>query len=65
MRASNRTLAHGLLLVQIAFLDERITQLTSRAAELASAVPAAWGINADGTTGPDTGTGRDAPALPR
>ena len=54
----------GLLLDQIAFLDGRIAQLTARAAELTAAIPAAWGINADGTTGPDAGTSPDAPALP-
>ena len=54
----------GLLLDQIAFLDGRIAQLTARAAELTAAIPAAWGINADGTTGPDAGTGPDAPVLP-
>jgi len=54
----------GLLLDQIAFLDGRITQLTARAAELTAAIPAAWGINADGTTGPDAGAGPDAPVLP-
>ena len=27
-------------------------------------MPEAWGINADGTTGPDAGTGPDAAALP-
>src|SRR6266404_4145351 len=54
----------GLLLDQIAFLDGRITQLTARAAELTAAIPAAWGINADGTTGPDAGAGQDAPVLP-
>ena len=52
-----------LLLDQIAFLDARIAQLTSRAAELTTAMPAAWGVNADGTTGPDAGTGPDAPVL--
>jgi len=52
-----------LLLDQIAFLDGKITQLTGRAAELTAAMPAAWGINADGTTGPDAGTGPDAPVL--
>jgi transposase len=53
----------GMPLDQIAFLDARIAQLTSRAAELATAMPAAWGVNADGTTGPDAGTGPDAPVL--
>jgi transposase len=36
----------------------------SAAQQLAAAMPAAWGINADGTTGPDAGTGPDAPVLP-
>ena len=54
----------GMLLDQIAFLDQRIKALSARAAELAAAMPAAWGINADGTTGPDAGTGPDATVLP-
>jgi transposase len=53
----------GMLLEQIAFLDDRIALLSARAAELTAAMPAAWGINADGTTGPDAGAGPDAPAL--
>ena len=53
----------GLLVDQIAFLDDRIARLSARAAELAAAMPAAWGINADGTTGPDAGTGPDAAVL--
>src|SRR6185437_4926157 len=53
----------GLLLDQIAFLDARIAQLATRIGEAAAAIPAAWGINADGTTGPDAGTGSDAPVL--
>ncbi len=52
-----------LLLDQIAVCDDRIAQLTARAAELAAAMPGAWGINADGTTGPGAGTGPDAPVL--
>jgi transposase len=52
-----------LLLDQIAVLDRRIAQLSARAAELTAAMPAAWGINADGTTGPGAGTGPGAPAL--
>jgi transposase len=53
----------ALLLDQIASLDAKITQLSARAAELAAAMPAAWGINPDGTTGPDAGTGPGAPVL--
>ena len=53
----------GLLLDQIAFLGERIAQLTSRAAELTAAMPAAWGVDPDGTTGPAAGTGPGAPVL--
>jgi transposase len=50
----------GMLLDQIAFLDQRITTLAARAAELTAAMPAAWGINADGSTGPLAGAGPDA-----
>ena len=53
----------GLLLDQIAFLDTQIARLTSRAAGLAAAMPAAWGVNADGTTGPDAGASPGAQAL--
>ena len=53
----------ALLLDQIAFLDDRIAQLAARAAALTAAMPAAWGINADGTTGPDAGATPDAAAL--
>ena len=53
----------GLLLDHIAFLDERVAQLTARAAGLTAAMPEAWGVNGDGTTGPDAGTGPDAPVL--
>jgi transposase len=53
----------GMLLDQIAFLGERIAALGSRAAELAAAMPEAWGINADGSTGPDAGATADAPVL--
>jgi transposase len=53
----------GLLLDQITSLDGKIAQLGARAAELTAAMPAAWGINADGTTGPEAGTGPDAPVL--
>jgi transposase len=52
-----------LLLDQIAFLSDRIEALAARAAQLTAAMPPAWGINADGTTGPGAGTGPDAPVL--
>jgi transposase len=54
----------GMLLDQIAFLDQRIAALSARAAGLAAAMPAAWGVDGDGTTGPDAGTGPDAAVLP-
>jgi transposase len=54
----------GLLLDQIAFLGERITQLTTRITGTVAAMPAAWGVDADGSTGPDAGAGPDAAALP-
>src|SRR5215470_16648916 len=54
----------GLLLDQIGFLDEPIAALSARAAGLAAAMPAAWGVDGDGTTGPGAGTGPDAAVLP-
>ena len=54
----------GLLLDQITALDAKITQLTGRIAESAAAIPRSWGVDGDGTTGPDAGTGPDATALP-
>jgi len=53
----------GLLLDQIAFLDHRIEVLGARAAELTAAMPAAWGVEPDGTTGPHVGATADAPVL--
>jgi transposase len=54
----------ALLLDQIAFLDQRITALAARAGELTAAMPAAWGVDADGTAGPGAGAGPDAAVLP-
>jgi transposase len=53
-----------LLLDQIAFLDGKIAGLTARIGQAAAAMPAAWGVNADGTTGPDAGTAPGDPVLP-
>ena len=54
----------GLLLDQIGFLDERIGALSAQAAELAAAMPAAWGVDGNGTTGPDAGAAPDAAVPP-
>jgi len=54
----------ALLLDQIAGLDAKVTQLDARIGQAVTAVPAAWGIDADGTTGPEAGAGPDAAALP-
>jgi len=53
----------GMLLDQIAFLDQRITTLAARAAQLTAAMPAAWGTDPDGTTGPAAGAAPGAPVL--
>ena len=53
-----------LLLDQIAVLDGKISQLGTRIEQMVAAIPAAWGINADGTTGPEAGTGPDAAVIP-
>ena len=49
---------------QIAFLNERIGKLEASIRETLAAIPAAQGVNADGTTGPDAGHGPDAAVLP-
>jgi transposase len=54
----------AILLAQIDGLTAQIDVLTTRIEELIAAVPAAQGVNPDGTTGPMAGRGPDAPALP-
>src|SRR5690242_2715893 len=54
----------ALLLDQIAVLDGKISQLNARIEQTVAVIPAAWGINADGATGPGAGTGPDAAVLP-
>jgi transposase len=51
-----------ILLDQIDALTARVGQLTGRVEELIAAIPAARGVDADGTTGPGAGEGEDAPA---
>ena len=44
--------------------DAQIRRLTERIETLIAALPDAQGVDADGTTGPTTGLGPDAPVLP-
>jgi transposase len=53
-----------MLLDQIDALSAQIGKLTTRIGELIAAIPAAQGVDADGTTGPDGGHGEGAPVLP-
>jgi transposase len=52
-----------LLLDQIAFPGTRITRLTSLIDEAIAEIPGAWGVDADGGTGPGAGTAADSPVL--
>jgi transposase len=49
-----------MLLDQIDALTAQICTLTTRTEDLIAAIPAAQGVDADGTTGPGAGTGPDA-----
>jgi len=53
-----------ILLRHVDDLTRDIDDLTARASQLIAQIPAAWGIDADGTTGPGAGTEPDAIALP-
>jgi transposase len=53
-----------MLLDQIDALSAQIGTLTTRIGELIAAIPAAQGIDADGSTGPGAGRGPGAPVLP-
>jgi len=53
-----------MLLDQVDALSAQVGKLTARIEELIAAIPAAQGVNADGTTGPQAGTGPAAPVLP-
>jgi transposase len=53
-----------MLLDQIDALSAQIATLTARIEQLIAAIPAAQGIDADGTTGPAAGHGEGAPVLP-
>jgi len=53
-----------MLLDQIDALTAQIDQLTARITTLLEEIPAAWGIDADGTTGPHAGCQPGAAVLP-
>ena len=53
-----------MLLDQIDALTAQIGRLTTRTEQLIAAIPAAQGVDADGTTGPAAGRGAGAPVLP-
>jgi len=53
-----------ILLDQIDALTRQITALEEKAGGLIAQIPAAWGVDADGATGPAAGAGPDAAALP-
>jgi len=78
MRAKRKELAEALdgrfedhhaelariLLDQIDALTRQIDALSARVSELIAQIPAAQGVDADGSTGPAAGYGPDAPVLP-
>src|SRR5258707_7699910 len=49
-----------MLLDQVDQLDRQVDRLTGRIEELIAAIPAAPGVDADGTAGPGPGAGPDA-----
>lgn len=53
-----------ILLDQISFLDARIGELTGLTEAQLAAIPASWGVDSNGTTGPGCGTGPGAVILP-
>jgi transposase len=53
-----------ILLDQIDALTRQVSTLDERISELIAQIPAAQGVDADGTTGPDAGRGPDAAVLP-
>ncbi|MGI8312802.1 IS110 family transposase [Saccharopolyspora hattusasensis] len=53
-----------MLLDQIDALTGQIDALTTRIEQLIATIPAAQGVDADGTTGPNAGTGEGAAILP-
>ncbi len=52
-----------MLLDQVAFLDQRITQMEDQAIAALAQVEESWGVDATGETGPGCGTGPDSLVL--
>jgi transposase len=53
-----------MLLDQVDFLDKRIARLSLLISEHLDQIPAAWGVDADGVTGPDAAARPDSIVLP-
>ena len=53
-----------IILGHIDALNRDIARLENLATAQIEAIPASWGVNADGTTGPDAGQAPGSPALP-
>ena len=54
----------GQLMTQIGWLDSAVEELEGQITATLEAIPAAWGADADGVTGPGAGTGPGAARLP-
>ena len=54
----------SILLGKIDFLDKQITRTEILISEQLASIPAAWGADPDGVTGPEAGQGQAAAALP-
>ena len=53
----------GMLLDQVAFLDQRITAMEDQAIAALAQVEESWGVDATGETGPGCGTTAESPVL--
>jgi len=63
MFSSHHGVIAGMLLDQAAFLDQRITDMEDQAIAALAQVEESWGVDADGTTGPQAGTSPGSPVL--
>jgi transposase len=60
---SHHEVIAGMLLDQVAFLDQRITVMEEQAIAALAQVPESWGTDATGETGPGRGAAPGAPVL--